>query len=117
MKFVSEIVKMAFNKKLIALEDLYTKNEEDICKIFSANFLSWDNFTKANKIIGTEEKPINKFYISFETKKRNTIPLINTPNGAQRIIEISNAVKNKYQKLQEYQDYKYAYVEDIDKLE
>lgn len=42
--------------------------------------------------------------------------MINTSNGVQRIVEVSNNVKNKYQKLEEYKDFKYAYVEGIDKL-
>jgi len=116
MKFVSEIVKLAFEKRLISLEDLYTKKEEDICSIFSANFLSWNIFNQANNLIRTDRKPKNGFYISFETKKRNTIPLVHISTDDKRIIEVSKNSKDRYENLSKYKDSKYAYVGEIEKL-
>ncbi len=64
----------------------------------------------------TDKEPNNRFYISFETKKRNTIPLIHTDVGDKRIIEVSNLAKNIYDELKVYKDSAYAYVEEIKSL-
>jgi len=113
MKYISELVKKSVEKKLITIEDLYVKKEEEICNIFNQNFISWKKFNKANNLMKTEKKPNNQFYISFETKRRNTIPLVYTEDGDKRIVEVSNVAKNFYHKLKEYKDTTYAYVEEI----
>lgn len=116
MKYISEIVKLSCKRKLISLEDLYTKKEEEICNIFNKNFSSWKKFNEASVLVRTEEKPNNRFYISFETKKRNTIPLIHTAIGDKRIIEVSNTAQNIYNELKKYKDNTYAYAEEIKEL-
>jgi len=115
MKYVSEIVKQAVTRKLITLEDLYTKKEKDICAIFAAHFSTWKEFNEASVLIRSNQKP-EQFSISFETKKRNTIPLVYTEEGNKRIDEISTVAKEKYQELKEYKDSKYAYIDKIEKL-
>ena len=112
MKYVSEVVKDAFYENLICLDDLYTKKEEEIVSIFANNFYSWKEFRSANHLIGTEEEPSN-FYISFATKKRNVIPLLQTDEGDKRINTVSESSKEIYSMLEEYQDTKYAYVDGI----
>ena len=116
MKYVSEIVKNACNNKLIILEDLYNKKEDDLCSIFSKNFKSWNYFNNAISIKNSKNKPLNNFYISFETKKRNTIPLVKCNNKIIRINEISNYAKEIYERLNKFKDYKYAYVEEIEDI-
>lgn len=116
MKYISEIVKLSVKRELISLEDLYMKREEDICSIFNKNFLSWKIFNETSQLIRTANEPNNRFYISFETKKRNTIPLVHTEGGNKRIIEISNIALNIYDELNQYKDSTYAYVEEIYKL-
>ena len=116
MKYISEIVKLAFEKKLIFLDDLYTKTEKEICDIIATSFISWNHFNETSTLIKTEEKPNNYFYISFDTKKRNTIPLLSTPNGIKRIIDTSNKSKKIYDDLKLYKDSKYAYAETITNL-
>ena len=115
MKYISEIVKLAVKKKLINLDDLYIKKESDIVKIFKTNFESWKNFNKAKALIKTEEEP-NQFYISFNTKKRNTIPLLKTKNGNKRINQVSLQSNKIYNSLKNYKDTKYAYIETIKKI-
>lgn len=116
MKYISEIVKLSLKKGLISLEDLYMKNEEAICSIFNTNFLSWKKFNETSNLIRTDKKPNNRFYISFETKKRNTIPLVHTDNCDKRITEISSTAQNIYEKLKQYKDSTYAYAEEIKSL-
>lgn len=115
MKYISEIVKLAFEKNLILKEDLYTMKEEVICNIFNVNFTTWKIFCESSSIISTEIKP-NNFYISFDTKKRNTIPLVETSIGNKRIIDVSKYSKIKYNNLKNYKDIKYAYVEKINEI-
>ena len=116
MKYISEIVKLAVQRNLVSLEDLYTKREKDICDIFAANFLSWSIFNEASTLVQSEIEPSGVFYISFDTKKRNAIPLIQTPYGSRRITEVSDKALEKYNELREYKDSKYAYVKKIRKI-
>lgn len=113
MKYVSEIVKLAVEQNLLSLEDLYTKKEEEICRIFDENFSSWQKFHEVSHLVRTNEEPVNRFYISFATKKRNTNPLVHTPSGDKRMMEVSTKAKKIYDELSKYQDSKYAYVEEI----
>lgn len=116
MKYISEIVKLSVKRKLISLEDLYMKKEEDLCSIFDKKFLSWKKFNETNSLIRTDKEPNKRFYISFETKKRNVIPLVHTASGDKRIIEISDVALNIYDELKQYKDSTYAYVEEIHNL-
>ncbi len=116
MKYISEIVKLSVKRKLISLEDLYQKKEEDLCSIFDKKFLSWKKFNETNSLIRADKEPNKRFYISFETKKRNTIPLVHTASGDKRIIEISDVALNIYDELKQYKDSTYAYVEEIHNL-
>lgn len=116
MKYISEIVKSSVEKKLITLDDLYAKEEKEICDIFSNNFYTWKEFNEATQIVREEEKPNDMFCISFDTKKRNTIPLIETDIGNRRIIDVSDNAKKSYEYLSEYKDSKYAYLPNIEEI-
>lgn len=116
MKYICEIVKEAVNKKLISYDDLYTKKEDELCEIFSTNFPSWKYFVNATAVVKTERLPKNHFYISFDTKRRNTIPLVKTNGGIKRINEISDDSSDLYRKLEQYKDSTYAYIEEIESL-
>ena len=115
MKYVSEVVKKAVKNNLITLEDLYSKKEEDIVNIFAMNIPSWKKFNEAETVIGTTSIPDN-FYISFDTKKRNTIPLVRVGNKSARITDISSSARSLYDEIDNYRDYKYAYVKTIKRV-
>ena len=116
MKYIAEMVKLANTNNLITIEDLYTKKEEEICAIFNSHFSSWKKFREAQLLISTDKKPLRHFYASFETKKRNTIPLVLTPSGNKRVNDLSPLSKDIYHTLNNYKDTPYAYVEEIKKL-
>lgn len=116
-KYISEIVKLSLERKLLSLEDLYVKKEEEICNIFDKNFLSWKKFNKASTLVENNILPQNRFFISYETKKRNTIPLVHTNNGSKRIDLVSSYAKEKYENLKSHKDNKYAYIEEIERLD
>ncbi len=111
-KYISEAIKKAIQDKLLKIEDLYIKREEDIIKILSEHFSSWNTFSNAINIVGTNQEPIN-FYVSFEIKKRNVIPLIKEKNDIKRIDDISKTAATIYKRLQEYHDFKYGYIAEI----
>ncbi|MCI8461138.1 MAG: hypothetical protein HFE81_07040 [Bacilli bacterium] len=116
MMYISELVKLSFERGLLNLEDLYQKKEADICNLFATNFSSWTDFKEAQSIIVQEEIPEENFYISFDIKKRNTIPLVKTNTGSKRIIDLSMIAKEKYQNLEDYHDKSYAYVKKIKEI-
>lgn len=115
MKYISEIIKLAFERKLIDLEDLYQNKESEVISILDSNFDSWSEFKEANELIRTNEMP-SHFYASFETKKRNVIPLVFQDNKVERIINISDKAKNSYQDFIQYKDTNYAYLKRIKTL-
>ena len=112
MKYISEIIKLAFERNLITLEDLYQNKENEVISILERNFDSWNNFKEATELIRTDDEPYH-FYASFETKKRNVIPLISLNNQTERIINISDSAKNNYQEFLKYKDTRYAYLKRI----
>lgn len=116
-KFVSDIVKLSFKKNMLKLEDLYIKKEQELCDMFSDNFTSWKIFNDTSNLIGSDVVPENNYYISYDTKKRNTIPLVETIDGNKRIIDVSSVAKDKYDNLNLYKDFKYAYIEELKELD
>lgn len=63
MKYISEIVKLAFQRNLISLEDLYFKEEKDICNIFDVNFSSWKIFRETDFLVRIEKN--NGYFLYF----------------------------------------------------
>lgn len=117
MKFVSEMVKLAVNKNLITLDDLYTKKESEIVSIFKASFSSWKKFNNLTHLVCTPSQPTNRFYISLESKKRNTIPLVKKSNQIHRIHVVSKSASKKYSDLENFKDKPYAYTKEITEIE
>ncbi|GEM_PF-4227800 len=115
MKYVSEIVKLAVAQKLITLNDLYERPEKEIVNVFTNNFALWKLFEDATTVTSTEQEP-NGFYISVCSKKRNTIPLVNSFNQINRIIEVSEETKKIYSELEDYRNTKFAYIKSLNKL-
>ena len=116
MKYISELVKKASEKGLISLDDLYSKKESEIIQVFENNFSSWTIFNSADNLVCTNNKP-DYFYISFDTKKRNTVPLVKTDVAVKRITEILSSARTIYEDIDAYHDTKYAYIADIKKVQ
>lgn len=112
MKYISEIVKKAFNNSLFTLDDLYSKKEEEIINILNKNFESWKIFNNTEKIVRSDKEP-SQFHANVETKKRNVIPLVKINNNFLRINEVSLQSEQIYLDLKNYKDTKYAYIEAI----
>ena len=117
MGYISEIIKLAVKRNLVTLDDLYFKSESEICNLFSSSFSSWKTFQNSTNIRECDEKPDCDFYISFDTKKRNAIPLVRTLNATKRIDQLSHYSKKIFDELYRYHSKKYAFINNIDKLE
>lgn len=116
MKYICEVVKRSFDKELISLEDLYNKKETEIVEIFNHNFSSWKNFVNAKRVISSDEKP-KQFYISFETKRRKTIPLVLTNSGPKRVNDVSSEAKKIYMNIDHFKDKQYGYLKNIKNID
>ena len=116
LKYISEIIKLSFAKGIVSLTDLYTKKEKEIIDVIKNSFPSWTLFEKASKVLGSTTKP-TQFYISYEIKKRITIPLVNMKNKAERIIDVSKTANKIYFMIDNFKDKKYGYVKEIKNLE
>lgn len=114
--YMASAIQIALKKNLLSLEDLYNKKEDEICQIFSKNFSSWEKFMNAKQINRSDRKPTSEIYVSFETKKRNTIPLVQSIEKPMRIDTVSEYSKALYRKLAKEKDTKYAYVEGIETI-
>lgn len=115
VSFVAEMVKKSIEKKLISLEELYSKKESEIIEVFHKNFASWEKFMKVKEIVCTSVQP-KEFYVSVNAKKRNVIPLVNHNDNAIRITEISKKAKETYTTLEKYEDALYGYVKEIEEV-
>ena len=115
MKYISEIIKKAKEKDLINLNDLYIKKEKDIVNLLEKNFASWKTFKDAIKVINTNKEP-DGYYISFNSKKRNTIPIVKTNLGNKRIDIFNKEAKKIYNLIANYQSTKYSYIKGIKEL-
>lgn len=116
MKYISDLVKEAAKLKLITIDDLYFKKEQEIINIFETNFKTWPNFTNACYLKNANEVPKNNYYISFATKKRNVIPLIKNKQKLERVTSISKRTQKIYFEINEFQDKKYGYIENIKEI-
>ena len=112
MKYISDVIKKAKDNNLITLNDLYTKKEKDIVKILDNNFDSWKYFCNSKDVIDTNRKP-SCYYISFNNKKRNTIPLLQTNKGNIRIIDYDKKAKRIYSLITNYKSTKYSYLKEV----
>lgn len=114
MKYISDALEKAFKQKLFTIEDLYLKKESEIIDILAKNISSWNTFSSSTKVTKTNTIP-NNYNISFETKKRSVIPLVSNNNKIIRINELPE-IKPIYNKITNYHDTKYAYIEDIHEI-
>ena len=81
--------------------------------IFLTNFSSWSLFKKTNNVIISDKPLDDRFCVHIETKKRNTIPLLQKNGIVDRITNLSSEAKKIYDDINNSQDEKYGYVKAI----
>lgn len=111
-QYVADVVKDGVERGLFSINDLYTESEDRIVDIISENYPSWQSFADATDVKSSEDEP-KQYYVSVETKKRNVIPLVERPNGAKRITELSVEARDVYDYIEHFRDAKYAFVDGI----
>ena len=116
MKYISDVVKIAIQKKLITIDDLYQKKEEDVISLFNKHIKSWKVFANSHLVIGTN-KAVQNYFVSLDSKKRNVIPLVLVKNNVKRINEYSVIAKNIYDEIFSFQSDIYSYVKDIEQID
>ena len=115
MQYISDVIKESINKKLFDINYLYNCKEKDLIKIIKKNFSTFKIFESATKIQTSNKKP-NCYYVSINTKKRNTIPLVNVNNMTDRIINVSKKANTLYQKYNDYKPLKYVFLKNIKEI-
>ncbi len=116
MQFIADYMKDAIKKGYVTLDELYTKSEEDIInKIYSLDPNKWNKFKNSNTIRRSDNEPENNvYYVSINSKKRYVIPIcLNEENSSIRLDKLSDKCSKLLDSYLNYNDSKYAYVEDI----
>lgn len=116
MQFLSDIMKVMSNKKLISKNDLYEYSEKEIieriqnCKLgnISECFKYWKN---ATIILESDEYVEGTYCLIGKNKKRYIIPLVKYNDSYVRINDISVKAKEDIERFLNYKHKKYCYLE------
>lgn len=116
MKLTSDILKMLIDYQIITENDLYRLSEEEIIdriKQSSNKTIKylWTKFENLKRVEKSNVKPVDKYYISLDCKKRYVNPLIKTNNCNQRITNISELAKRLEKIYTNFNDTNYAYID------
>ena len=93
MQILADIVKSANVKGFISVDDLYVMSEAEVVDLLlhcDDEYIvqSFSNFQKAERVVAGEEKIDGIYCISVKGKKRYIVPLVDTENGAKRVVEL-----------------------------
>ncbi len=78
MQYLADLLKLAVDKNVINLDDLYTIEEKVIMKLQKDAELKskWNDFINLSQIFTSNEKPENGYWVNIPAKKRYINPLI-----------------------------------------
>lgn len=78
MQYLADLLKLAVDKNVISLDDLYTIEEKVIIKLQKDAELKskWNDFINLSQIFTSNEKPENGYWVNIPAKKRYINPLI-----------------------------------------
>ena len=115
MQFLADIIKIMFEHNLIKVEDLYNLSEKEViakinnCHDFNIKeaFRIWQT---SDSVFVSEKKPINKYCVKVNAKKRYINPLVKTNNGIKRISDISLIAKEQIQSILDCTFNRYVYM-------
>lgn len=100
MQFLADIVKKLNEKKLITIDDLYSKKESDIIRIIESSKYSkvYDIWKTAKMVNISQQQPENVYFVQHGAKKRYINPLVN----GKRITLIEKEAKELIDKVLNY---------------
>lgn len=117
MQFLADVMRRLYDKKLIAIEDLYRFSEREIIeKIENCGekqivecFKIWRNATKIRE---SDEKVEGKYCVNLEkVKVRYIDPLVKGSEQAVRVSQISRKARKDIEMALAFQTGKYAYLD------
>lgn len=78
MQYLADLLKLAVNKRVISMKDLYTVEDQVISKLKKDEELKsmWKNFTKLSQIFTSKEKPEYGYWVNIPAKKRYINPQV-----------------------------------------
>lgn len=78
MQYLADLLKLAVNKRVISMKDLYTVENQVISKLKKDEELKsmWKNFTKLSQIFTSKEKPEYGYWVNIPAKKRYINPQV-----------------------------------------
>lgn len=117
MQFLADIMKKMNEKNLISKQDLYNLSEKEVieriekCDIsnIAKNFKIWRNATKIKE---SDTLIRNRYCVSIPNPKIRYInPLVRQGNEFVRIAKISAEANNAIEKIRNFKNKKYAYLD------
>ena len=93
MQYLADLLKLAVDKKVITLDDLYTVEDTVIAKLQNDEELKskWNNFINFSQVLTSNEKPNNGYWVNIPAKRRYINPQV-TSKG--RIYNLSKELAN-----------------------
>ena len=78
MQYLADLLKLAVNKRVISMKDLYTVEDQVISKLKKDEELKsmWKDFTKLSQIFTSKEKPEYGYWVNIPAKKRYINPQV-----------------------------------------
>lgn len=98
MQYLADLLKLAVNKRVISMKDLYTVEDQVISKLKKDEELKsmWKNFTKLSQIFTSKEKPKYGYWVNIPAKKRYINPQIVSQG------RVSNLSKNLSKEINDF---------------
>ena len=116
MQFLADIMKKMSNLDIISVNDLYELSEEEVidkikkCDSYGINecFKQWQEGLDV-KI--SNQKPLDKYFVNINAKRRYINPLVKTDDGLKRISDISDKAKKCIDNCLNYSFDRYVYMD------
>ncbi|WP_343343338.1 HD domain-containing protein [Terrisporobacter petrolearius] len=97
MQYLADLLKLAVNKRVISMKDLYTVENQVISKLKKDEELKsmWKNFTKLSQIFTSKEKPEYGYWVNIPAKKRYINPQVVSQGRVSNLSEkLSKEIDN-----------------------
>lgn len=113
LDFIAFELKKLLDKNIIIINDLFKYSEAEIIEfIKSNNYLRWQHFIEAKRIIKTNQKP-SEFYTEWGSKKRYVDPLVSHKNDIKRLSLINKEAKKLLEDYFNFEEPRYAYIKKL----
>ena len=89
MQYLADLLKLAVDKKVISLNDLYTIEDTVIAKLHEDEELKfkWNYFINLSQIFTSKEKPRKGYWVNIPAKRRYINPLVSSNGRVSNLCE------------------------------